>query len=276
MRRGTKATMAVVVALAAIARPLNARGESSGASRAKLNSDTCADMSCHPSTADTPATSRHVRIACVTCHGEVRYHVQERFAFAQAFRNSAPLERRLPAAVRCEICHLKMRNRPVTFPQVSLEEHIPSDQRKKRCVDCHRPHDPKPLMGHPMPMPYMRRGRDGCLTCHLKIAPLSGEDRVVKAEARAEVVLTKPVARRYGLGFLSEVTNPPLVDADHGHATVECVSCHGAPPSFRELAARVHGIEGETVRCGKCHTGATIVDQQVRQAMKRGAPSDHE
>ncbi len=266
-----------------------------------LNENTCAVIQCHPMLNDVPITSRHGKIKCVTCHSQRRAHTEQCVSChelirghtesssmdglreqMQELRASDPMmssqepAEPLPPPIDCLICHLKMKARPLTFPQIVPTDHIPADQSKKNCVDCHRAHDPKPLMGHPMPMPYCRRGRDCCLSCHLKIPELTTQDRVTRPVTNPSGVLNPPVPlRESGWAedtFMDWVLNPPLVASDHGHGTVECISCHGIPPTFHDLAKRVHNFELESVRCGKCHTGSTIIDQQVLLSESEGAP----
>lgn len=258
-----------------------------------LNENTCAVIQCHPMLNDVPITSRHGKIQCVACHTQRRAHTEQCVSCHEVIRGhteetssmdqlrqemqdlrendpmmgASEVEGTLPEPLDCLVCHLKMKARPVTFPQIVPSEHIPEDQSKKNCVDCHRAHDPKPRMGHPMPLPYCRRGRDCCLSCHLKIPELTSQDRVTRPATNPSGVLIPPVPlRESGWAedtFVDWVLEPPLVAADHGHGTVECISCHGVPPSFHDLAKKVHNFELESVRCGKCHTGSTIIDQQV-------------
>jgi hypothetical protein len=259
---------------------------------ALLNEETCASAECHPMLNEVPATSRHGHVRCVSCHGQRRAHTEacvechekvlgdidagsteELRERMRQLREDDQLEGcdvsgiELPDAVDCLVCHLKLQARPLTFPQIVPEEHIPADQAKQECVECHRAHDPKPQMGHEMPLPYCRRGRDCCLSCHVKIDELSSGDRVERPEKVPSGVTRPPEELRDAewmqSGFADWVLQPPLVDPDHGHGTVECVACHSAPPAFHELAKRVHNWEHESVRCGKCHTGSNLVDQQV-------------
>ncbi len=264
-----------------------------------LNENTCTSTRCHPMLKEVPVTSRHGKIKCVTCHGQRRGHTEQcvkchemvrghtesmslnvsREQMLEVRQEDAASQNEFPEPVSCLTCHLKLEARPLTFPQIVLEEHVPESQSKKDCTECHRAHDPKPLMGHPMPMPYCRRGRDCCLSCHEKIQEITSEDRV----SRPESTMTNPLVRRAAPPWLNDwaddtfmdwVLNPPLVLSTHGHGTVECISCHGAPPSFRELAKRVHNFELDTVRCGRCHTGSTIIDQFVARIQSFDLPGE--
>lgn len=266
-----------------------------------LNETTCASSRCHPALDEAPITSRHANITCVschsqrrshaakcvTCHDQVRHHTLEAASVELAREEMATvreeMERRhaaaledaeseeatsFPEPVACVTCHLQMRARPVTFPQVELASHLPAGKTADDCIDCHRAHDPKPLLGHPIPTADCRRGRDCCLGCHLHsdgvdaVAGASGSVRQDVGEldlSWADEAFREYVIEEFGGTNLST----PRVKPDHGHGTVECIACHGIPPTFHTLATRVHGFELDTVRCGKCHTGATIIDQQV-------------
>ena len=260
---------------------------------ALLNEETCASAECHPMLNEVPATSRHGKVRCVSCHGQRRAHTEacvqchEKVLGGIDTGSAEELRERmrqlreddqldgcdvaqldLPDALDCLVCHRKLQARPTTFPQIVPDEHIPQDQAKRECVECHRPHDPKPQMGHDMPLPYCRRGRDCCLSCHEKIAEIESDDRVARPETSPDGMRRVPDQLRDAewmvSGFGDWVLQPPLVDPDHGHGTVECIACHAPPPAFQELAKRVHNWEHESVRCGKCHTGSNLIDQQVQ------------
>lgn len=270
---------------------------------ALLNEQTCASAECHPMLNEVPATSRHGKVACVSCHSQRRAHTEacvqchekvlggidemstdELRARMRQLREDDQLEgcdaaiEALPDALDCLICHRQLQARPTTFPQIDPEVHIPADQEKRDCVECHRAHDPKPQMGHDMPLPYCRRGRDCCLSCHEKPAEITSADRVTRPVVNPTGVLRTPSELRdaawMNSGFTDWVLQPPLVDPDHGHGTVECVACHSAPPPFHELAQRVHNWQHESVRCGKCHTGSNLVDQQVLLLGEEGQDHD--
>jgi len=270
---------------------------------ASLNETTCASSRCHPALDAAPVTSRHADIACVTCHSQrrshaarcvtchdqVRHHTLEATSVKLAREEMATvreeMERRhaaaledtagesalaFPEPVSCVTCHLQMQARPVTFPQVDPAVHLPLNKSIDDCVDCHRAHDPRPLLGHPVPTDECQRGRDCCMGCHrfeegLALSEPTGASGSVRQEV-AELDLTwadesfqEAVVSEFGAAAIST----PRVPDGHGHGTVECIACHGIPPSFHDLATRVHGFELDTVRCGKCHTGSTIIDQQV-------------
>ncbi len=254
-----------------------------------LNENTCASTRCHPALLQAPITSRHAGIACVTCHGQRRSHAAECLACHDQVRHHstvgasetmdasrmdevrAEMEARhraaldgtdpgaaaaFPAPVPCLTCHNRMAARPLTFPQVNPGEHLPADKGPEDCADCHRAHDPKPLLAHPLPAQSCQVGRECCQSCH---------DRTTHAEqADGDLAWVDESFQQWAHDtFGDDLLQPPEVDHEHGHRTVECIACHGEPPTFETLARRVHGFELDTVRCGRCHTGATIIDQQV-------------
>ena len=256
-----------------------------------LNENTCASARCHPMLNSIPVTSRHGKIKCTTCHTQRRSHTEQCVSCHEQIRGhteglsirtmrermdtlldepelrNSTAEAPLPPPVSCESCHLQQRARPATFPQGIPADHVPADKREEGCVGCHSAHDPKPMMGHPLPLPYGRRGREGCLSCHLAVEEVVGGqvDSPASQSVQAALAPVDPYQKTSWapLGFMDWVLTPPLVQPTHGHGTVECIACHGAPPSFRELAGRVHHFELESVRCGRCHTGSNIIDQQV-------------
>ena len=280
-----------------------------------LNETTCASSRCHPALDEAPITSRHANIACVSCHSQrrshaarcvichdqMRHHTLEAVSMELAREEMATVREEMehrhetaladresreaaafPEPVSCVTCHLQMRARPVTFPQVELASHLPLDKTGDDCIDCHRAHDPKPLLGHPMPTDECRRGRDCCLDCHLYheedgLAAETGASGSVRQTVdELDLSWADEPFQEYVIGeFGTAALSTPRVRPQHGHTTVECIACHGVPPSFRTLATRVHGFELDTIRCGKCHTGATIIDQQVMLSRMATEAEDH-
>lgn len=116
--------------------------------------DTQLCASCHGDKYEKWRPASHKTVACETCHGAGRAHVE----------NRAPLE--LPKPVElCLRCHEKVEGRPVKFPQITLESHA----LQKSCVTCHDPHSPKISLtassGVPK-VPHALEGRSACLACH--------------------------------------------------------------------------------------------------------------
>jgi predicted CXXCH cytochrome family protein len=73
--------------------------------------------------------SRHVNIACQSCHGALGEHVE----------SSGEKKPVLPdAATLCVRCHEQTAGRPLTMPQVTSTEHSGGE----RCTTCHSPHAP--------------------------------------------------------------------------------------------------------------------------------------
>ena len=266
-----------------------------------INESTCASTRCHPVLEEAPITSRHAAINCVTCHQQRRTHAAEcvechdhqrhhsadastkEVAVAEMARVKEEMKKQheaaeadrdseaakaFPEAVGCVTCHLELHARPVTFAQVELAVHLPEDKTAEDCAGCHRPHDPKPLLGHPVPTDECRRGRDCCLACHVEELDESGE----VLDEPLDLTWTDAQFQSWAVEeFNTEEIKPPRVPADHGHEAVECIACHGDPRTFLALANHVHNFETDIIRCGQCHTGATIIDQQVAQARLKAA-----
>lgn len=251
-----------------------------------------------------PLSSKHARIECVTCHTQRRAHTERCVQCHEQARGHTEAsvlgsmkermqelldsgevmedtDGALPPPLDCLDCHYRLSSRPATFAQIDPLEHVPDTQSKKDCVQCHRAHDPKPQMGHAMPIPICRDGRDCCLSCHLRIDELTSDDRVYRPATSPTGVLLPPRAvREVGYSedtFVDWILNPPVVAPAHGHGRFECISCHGVPPKFSELADRVHNFGLEPVQCGRCHLGSNIVDQQVMRARagEEVFPTDH-
>jgi hypothetical protein len=169
---------------------------------------TCQEPGCHVIESDLWASSKHRDISCESCH-------------------SPPASREKPEPIDCLTCHQKLMARPTNFPQVQEPEHYPED----RCLKCHDPHAPIPMMRHPMPVG--RQERQACMHCHLK--PVDGLSQIPVEETTR---------------FLDRLLQAPRIAFDHGGKTY-CVSCHTPSPSLSEMATMVHGKD--FVYCPKCH-----------------------
>jgi hypothetical protein len=86
-------------------------------------------LECHGDVGDLRTTSRHVHVACESCHGPLARH-------ASGNDTTTPL--RPDGRTTCLRCHLASRSKPATFPQIVLKDHADEGP----CIACHRPHAP--------------------------------------------------------------------------------------------------------------------------------------
>ncbi len=168
----------------------------------------CREPACHALEEELWASSKHHDISCEACHSRL-------FTGQQSEK------------IDCLTCHGELAARPLNFPQVIPANHYPDE----RCLKCHNPHAPIPMMAHPMPMG--RQERESCLMCHL--VPADGISYI-------------PVESTNRL--LDYLLQAPRVAFDHGGKTY-CVSCHTPSPSLSEMATMVHGKD--YAYCPKCH-----------------------
>lgn len=184
-----------------------------------VGANSCKASACHRDQIDLVSSSRHKDISCESCHAVAVGGVEEK-------------------PVDCMICHTRLRARPENFPQITKTEHYP----EQRCVKCHDPHAPIPMMSHPMPV--ARKGRQACLICHLEPAGEMQE-------------LTVP-------GISSEfeyLFRPPKKEFEHG-GEKDCISCHTISPSLAELATMVHGKD--VSYCPRCHRAGGLAQGDFR------------
>lgn len=102
---------------------------------AKLNA--CAD--CHDTTWKSHQEGVHKKIQCQNCHDALSAHVDVKTG---EMVGKMPIE---PSKKLCLRCHWKLPSRPVTIPQIDLEDHLdslPNAQDANVCSGCHNPHDP--------------------------------------------------------------------------------------------------------------------------------------
>ncbi len=83
-----------------------------------------------PAEADPVKDNRHFVLRCETCHGPLASHVGN---------PSAPVAT-VGGNQLCLGCHAQLAGRPDTQPQILRVDHSGDDA----CVDCHRPHRPRP------------------------------------------------------------------------------------------------------------------------------------
>lgn len=238
----------------------------SEAGHAATNSDACYDERCHPAGSVVPFNSVHVRVECTSCHGQLRPHVRARTAaLAEGVEVAAEKDEVAPA-IRCAYCHLHRTSKPRTFAQIDVHEHYPAVESKRTCAGCHRPHNPRPKMRHPMPaIAVLRKGREGCLNCHLEstvaVAPPTGERTSFDNWVSKRAEVAKGGGRGTAEGEFAWLLDPPRVPHDHGHGSNECISCHAQPPPFIELAKSVHGMK--TRGCRRCHGETLFLEAEV-------------
>ncbi len=86
-------------------------------------------VECHSDVAETRAPGRHARISCESCHGAQGQHAADPGAAAATKPD--------PRTV-CLRCHVALRARPKTQPQIVVSDHAGDAS----CSECHKPHQP--------------------------------------------------------------------------------------------------------------------------------------
>jgi hypothetical protein len=93
----------------------------------------CAE--CHDERAKKVAGGAHRAVSCEVCHGPLGLHVKD---------GNVVAEMRVDRSFTlCARCHRKIDGRPEKFPQVVLQQHVPTGLEGKVCLECHDPHSPK-------------------------------------------------------------------------------------------------------------------------------------
>jgi hypothetical protein len=100
--------------------------------------DECAD--CHQEVGALHDRGPHHSITCEDCHGPAREHVKggEKAASMPPSKSIARL---------CSTCHREMNARTESAPKLNFEAHVVETGAlfsDRICLDCHRPHDPRP------------------------------------------------------------------------------------------------------------------------------------
>jgi hypothetical protein len=90
---------------------------------------------CHDGEFKKRAAGSHKTVSCEVCHGPLAFHVKD-----DGSVEPPTVDR---SYTLCARCHRKIDGRPVKFPQVVLEEHVPVPLEGKVCLGCHDPHSPK-------------------------------------------------------------------------------------------------------------------------------------
>ncbi len=103
--------------------------------RAPAHRGAAACGECHDAEFKLRAAGAHKNVSCEICHGPLLLHVKEDGSV------EAPQVDR--SYTLCARCHRKIDGRPAKFPQVVLEQHVPSEVQGQVCLECHDPHSPK-------------------------------------------------------------------------------------------------------------------------------------
>lgn len=104
--------------------------------RAPLHAGAAACGECHPDELKKRASGKHRTVSCEVCHGPKGIHVQADGSFEKM-----PVDK---SYALCARCHRKILGRPVRFPQVVLEQHVPGAVEGAVCLECHAAHSPTP------------------------------------------------------------------------------------------------------------------------------------
>ena len=91
---------------------------------------------CHEKQAKARAAGGHRSVSCEVCHAPLLRHVAD-----GQVTGPMPIDR---SFTLCARCHRRIQGRPEKFPQVVLEQHVPSKVEGAVCLECHDPHSPKP------------------------------------------------------------------------------------------------------------------------------------
>jgi hypothetical protein len=187
---------------------------------------TCLD--CHQDIYDLKQGSNHKGLACETCHGPCKSHIDD----PEKFTPPAPRDRKY-----CTLCHGYNPSRPSGFPQILSENHNPG----KACMSCHNPH--APVLPHPP---------EECSACHREIA----NRKMVSHHATvpcttchtvppdhwqnpASVLATKPTNRELcGKCHAKGADSPaeiPRIDLETHNKRYMCWDCHY--PHFPEVGS---------------------------------------
>jgi Class III cytochrome C family len=90
---------------------------------------------CHAERLKKVAAGAHASVSCEICHAPLGVHAKGGARFA-----AMPVDK---SFTLCARCHRKIDGRPAKFPQVVLEQHVPSEVQGQVCLECHDPHSPK-------------------------------------------------------------------------------------------------------------------------------------
>lgn len=103
--------------------------------RAPLYAGAASCEQCHAEEFGKRASGSHKNVNCEVCHAPLALHVK-----ADGSVVAPPVDR---SFTLCARCHRRIFGRPLKFPQVVLEQHVPGPVQGKVCLECHDPHSPK-------------------------------------------------------------------------------------------------------------------------------------
>ena len=176
----------------------------------------CAD--CHDEQDTEKRQGYHRNVSCETCHGPAIEHTQN----PGDFTPPAPRDRSF-----CPTCHAYNASRPRGFPQINPVTHNPI----KPCIDCHRPHDPKPptVPGE-------------CAACHGEIE----RTKAVSPHALLECITCHVTPEQHKI-------SPRIVRPSKPAAREFCAQCHGMDSKVKGPPKIELATHGEKYLCWQCH-----------------------
>lgn len=179
-------------------------------------SEVCGD--CHDDVVSLKASGYHRGLACESCHGPARAHVDD----PGSVTPPAPRTRAF-----CPVCHAYDPARPTGFPQIQPVLHNP----RKPCVGCHDPHDPRP--------PELPRE---CGACHAAIA----RTKAVSPHALLPCTTCHDVPVEHRLA-------PRVAKATKPTEKAFCGKCHGQGSPVVEAPKVDAATHGGKYLCWDCH-----------------------
>ncbi len=88
----------------------------------------CAE--CHADVVESRLGHKHEHVGCEACHWALEKHAEDPTSVKPELPDVKTL---------CRTCHERNVGRPVSFPQVDVEEHSEGEA----CTSCHQPHHPE-------------------------------------------------------------------------------------------------------------------------------------
>ncbi|MBF8267200.1 MAG: cytochrome [Dehalococcoidia bacterium] len=196
--------------------------------------------SCHGERVETWQKAAHQNVSCESCHGPAESHLSS--GVSLAIEEPAEL---------CIRCHAALASRPVSQPQVNVEEHA----GPIACTACHNPHQPS-LAGPPT-VPHSLEGREGwCTVCHgaTGVKPFpedhAGRTSGVCLTCHQSPGYVSPISTPTGPSVEpTQPAGPPIIPHSlEGRS--ECTACHGLT-GFKPFPADHAGRTKEV--CLACH-----------------------
>ncbi|MBI4285696.1 MAG: hypothetical protein HY670_07330 [Chloroflexi bacterium] len=211
-------------------KPNAAKDEQLWASLPISYAQSTACSSCHQDNYRAWQQSNHKTVACENCHGAANAHL-----------NGQGLPEINDSRELCGTCHARVTGRPVSFPQVDMNEM----GGQAACSTCHNPHDPR--AGMPPRVPHELEDRTNCQSCHAPHEPIVTPPPVVphSLEGRTNCLAC------HGQQQVSRPVAPPKVPHSLDGRS-DCLVCHnagGIKPFPKDHAGRASGT------CLSCHGG---------------------